>query len=232
MQIHGFMKTTLLDYPGHVAATIFTGGCNFRCPFCHNASLVMEPSLVPIIDPEEVLHTLSKRKNLLSGVCITGGEPTLQHDLEDFILKLKSMGYLVKLDTNGTNPDMIITLFEKGLLDYVAMAIKSCESSYQVLAGISSLDLEKIRTSVSFLKSDKLPYEFRTTVVSGLHTLDDMKQISKWLNGAKAYFLQPYKHSEHVIQKGLSAPDSDTLESFLSVIRPYIPSVQIRGLEY
>lgn len=231
MQIHGFMKTTLLDYPGHVAATIFTGGCNFRCPFCHNASLVLDPSSVPLIDTNEVLSILKKRKHLLSGVCITGGEPTLQNDLETFVLELKSLGYLVKLDTNGTNPDMIITLFKKGLLDYVAMDIKSCESSYQKTAGITSVSLEKIRDSVSFLKSGVLPYEFRTTLVSGLHTATDMEQIGLWLQGADAYYLQPYKHSDHVIQKGLSAPDRKTLEHYLEIIRPYIPTVSLRGIE-
>lgn len=231
MQIHGLNKTTLLDYPGHVAATIFTGGCNFRCPFCHNSSLVLNPSSIPALDSNEILSFLNKRKNILSGVCITGGEPTLHHDLPDFISDIKKLGYLVKLDTNGTNPDMIITLFEKGLLDYVAMDIKSSKESYFSAAGITSFDISNIESSISYLIARLPAYEFRTTVVDELHSNADMLSLAKWISGSKAYFLQPYKDSPDTISDGYHSPSKEKLDYFINLIKPHVPSVAIRGVD-
>lgn len=231
MQIHGLNKTTLLDYPGHVAATIFTGGCNFRCPYCHNASLVITPDASPSIPSSEVLAFLEKRKNILSGVCITGGEPTLQSDLGMFLSEIKKMGYLIKLDTNGTNPDMITTLFQKGLLDYVAMDIKSSQKGYLNATGGTTVDLKSVDDSIRFLMSAPINYEFRTTLVKELHGNEEILSIGKWIEGAKAYYLQPYKDSPNTICKGYHSPTQEAINQFVSLLKPYVPSIKVRGIE-
>ncbi len=231
MQIHGLNKTTLLDYPEHVAATIFTGGCNFRCPFCHNKGLVISPETEPLIPEEEILQFLKKRQSILSGVCITGGEPTLNPDLKDFILKVKELGYSVKLDTNGYNPDTMIELIENKLIDYVAMDIKSSPNGYEKAAGIPGLLLDPINQSVKYLLSNNFPYEFRTTVVKELHTKEDFIEIGKWLSGCRAYFLQAYKDSDNVLCKGFTSYSKDELLSFTSILKPYITNVHIRGID-
>ena len=169
MKICGLQKTTLLDFPGHVAATVFTGGCNFRCPFCHNSELL--PGTVEAeYETGEVLDFLRKRKGILEGVCITGGEPTLQPDLEDFIRSVRELGLLVKLDTNGYKPDLLRDFCRKGLVDFVAMDIKAGRSHYAAAAGVDGMRLERIDESIRFLLEGSVPYEFRTTVVRGLHT--------------------------------------------------------------
>lgn len=231
MQIHGLNKTTLLDYPEHVAATVFTGGCNFCCPFCHNADLVLHPGEFPTISEEEVLTFLQKRKNILSGVCITGGEPTLQPDLQEFIRKIKSMGYLVKLDTNGYRPEVLRALLEEKLLDYVAMDIKSSRDKYDTTVGNSRLDIRRIEESVMLLKEGRIPYEFRTTVVRQLHEPEDFEAIGEWIQGARAYFLQSYRDNENVIQKGYSAYSKEELESFVKSLQKYVTKVELRGVE-
>lgn len=205
MQIRGYNKTTLLDYPEHVAATVFTGGCNFRCPFCHNADLILNPNMQAGIGEEEVLAHLRKRKGLLEGVCITGGEPTLQPDLPEFIKKIKELGYLVKLDTNGYCPEVLERLLEEGLLDYVAMDIKAAKENYARAAGLPQLDLWKIEKSIELLKCGEIPYEFRTTVVKGIHTIEEFEVIGQWLHGSRAYYLQAYRESENVL--GLRLPE-------------------------
>ena len=209
MQIHGLNKTTLLDYPEHVAATIFCGGCNFRCPFCHNSDLVLNPMSQPLLEEQEVLAFLKKRRAVLSGICITGGEPTLQADLADFIRKVKALGYLVKLDTNGYRPDVIKELVKEKLVDYIAMDIKAGETNYGKATGITDLDTEKIKESIDFIMHCGVKYEFRTTVVKGIHVPEDFKEISTLIKGCRAYFLQSYKDNENVLVQGY--------ESFLDI---------------
>lgn len=231
MQIYGFQKTTLLDYPGHVAATIFTGGCNFRCPFCQNGDLVLHAPSLPCIPEDEVLQVLRKRKGILTGVCITGGEPALQPDLPDFLARLKSMGYLVKLDSNGYRPDVLRLLYERGLLDYVAMDIKSSPQNYAAAAGLQEIDMERIRESVRFLTECALPCEFRTTVVRELHCAEDFHRIGSWLRGCDAFFLQSYRESEGVISPVFSACTREELEEYLRILRLYIPNAALRGVD-
>lgn len=231
MQIKGFNKTTLLDYPKHLAATIFVGGCNMRCPFCHNASLVTRPSSQPSLDPEEVLDTLSKRRNILEGVCITGGEPTLYPDLPDFIKDIKALGLKVKLDTNGTHPKMMIALAEEGLVDYVAMDIKNSLEKYPFTAGIAELDMDAIKESVAYLIGGSLEYEFRTTIVKEYHTREDILAIGAWLKGARAYYLQGFMDSGDLICPGLSGHNKKTMKEYVALLTPYITEVSIRGLD-
>lgn len=200
MQIAGLNKTTLLDYPGRVAATIFTGGCNFRCPFCHNADLVLRPSVQNVYSEEEVLSFLKKRKRVLTGICITGGEPTLQEELSDFIRKVRKIGYQVKLDTNGSRPDVLRKLLQEGLLDYVAVDIKNCKEKYALTTGCMEFSLKEIEETVSLLATEEIPYEFRTTVVRELHTPEDILKIGEWIAGCPRYFLQQYEENENEIK--------------------------------
>ena len=231
MQIYGLNKTTLLDYPEHVAATVFTGGCNFCCPFCHNGELVMKPQEYPQISQDEVIAFLRKRKGILTGVCITGGEPTLQPDLITFIKHIKDMGYLIKLDTNGYRPEVLHNLLSMNMLDYVAMDIKNSKSRYAQTVGLKTMDIGKIEESIQILLQSDIDYEFRTTVVKQFHTMEDFSNIGIWLSGAKAYFLQAYRDNENVIQKGLSAYEREEMNSFLEVLTPYIRKVELRGIE-
>lgn len=231
MKIHGFNKTTLLDYPGHLAATIFLGGCNFRCPFCHNATLVLSPESQPTISEEELFTTLSKRQGLLEGVCITGGEPTLYPDLDLFLRKIKNLGYLIKLDTNGYNPSYLKNLIQLELLDYVAMDIKNSKEKYGITSGVSTLDTSKISESISLLISSDIDYEFRTTVVKEYHTIDDFRSIGAWIKGAKAYYLQAYKDSGDTLTTGLSSYSKSDLENFKEAVHPYVNSIGIRGMD-
>ena len=229
--IHGLNKTTLLDYPGRIAAVIFLGGCNFRCPFCQNSSLVLHPSEEPIIPEEEILAFLKKRQGILEGVCISGGEPTLAADLEDFIKKIRSLGYPVKLDTNGTRPDIVKHLAENDLIQMVAMDIKASPENYPSLTGMLHPDLESVRETADFLLHEKLDYEFRTTVIRELHNENDFIQISQWLKGARAYYLQAYRDSEEVLQPGFSSYSLKELEHFRDILSASIPVVGIRGID-
>jgi len=232
MQIHGFNKTTLLDYPKHLAATIFTGACNFRCPFCQNASLVLHPSTEPIIPTEEVLAYLRKRVGILEGVCITGGEPTLQPDLAEFLQQIRDLGLLIKLDTNGYHPDVIQHLLDRQLLDYIAMDIKSSLPHYPAASGLSTPDLSLIQTSVSLIMHSGIPYEFRTTAVRELTTPEDFLSIGAWLQGAQSYFLQGYQDSGDLIApSGLTAYTRPELEAIRTSLLPYITEVGIRGID-
>lgn len=205
MQIHGLIKTTLLDYPDHLACTVFLGGCNFRCPFCHNKGLVLFPETQNIISEEYLLEYLNKRRNILEGVCITGGEPTIHKDLKPFISSLKELGFKIKLDTNGYRPDVIKDLYAEGLIDYIAMDVKATKSKYPLVTDIPNLDLSKIQESIDFILSTVKNYEFRTTVVKEFHTFEDIGQIKEWLGGCKLYRLQTYRDSENVISSGFSA---------------------------
>ena len=230
MDFNGFQKLTLLDYPGHVACTLFTAGCNFRCPFCHNASLVTHISDSEHYSEEFVLDYLSKRKGIIDGVCITGGEPLLHDGLEDFIKKVKNMDYLVKLDTNGYLPDRLISLVNNGLVDYVAMDIKNSKEKYVLSAGIDSLDITQIEKSVSFLLENHVEYEFRTTVVNELHTLQDIESAAEWISGAQKYFLQSFTDSGDLICDNLSAVETQTIKMMQEVASKYVKNVEIRGI--
>lgn len=200
MQILGLNKTTLLDYPGHVAATVFTGGCQFRCPFCHNGELVLNSPCESNYTQEDIFSFLQQRKNILQGICITGGEPTLQSDLEEFIRGVRELGYLVKLDTNGYEPDVLERLLREKLLDYVAMDIKNCLRKYGITTGREFLEMDRVERSVELLKHSGIDYEFRTTVVREFHTIEDIVEIGKWIAGCPVYFLQQYRASDNVIE--------------------------------
>ncbi len=256
--IHGFNKTTLLDYPEHVAATVFTGGCNFRCPFCQNGGLVLRPGEQPLIAEEEVLAHLAKRQGILDGLCITGGEPALQADLENFIRKVKSLGCAVKLDTNGSRPEVLERLLAQGLLDYVAMDVKASRENYENVTGMSCIQnsgfaLQKIEESIELLKGSGIPYEFRTTAVKGLHRVEEFEEIGKWLAGSRAYFIQNYRESgeilagmeagaERAYRKEAALEDASvgtvmgsfSLEELKEMARlagKYIHRVELRGVE-
>ena len=238
MIIGGFQTTTLLDYPGKVACTIFTAACNMRCPFCQNSDLITG-SFETRYSEEEVLAYLSKRKGLLDGVCITGGEPTLQKDLAEFICKIKDLGLLVKLDSNGLNPDIIKMLYSGNLIDMVAMDIKSGPSTYGAACGIKDIDMGKIKESIDFLITSGIDYEFRTTLVKGIHRLEDMEEITSLIKGAKAYFLQSYKESDKILglvdgNKEASTYSSfsrNELEEFLDIAKKVVPSAMLRGID-
>lgn len=238
MLILGFQKTTLLDYPEHIASTIFTGGCNFRCPFCHNKDIVfasesMQSNTLHAYSEEEILMHLEKRKNVLTGVCVTGGEPTLQPDLPDFLTKIKSLGYKIKLDTNGYRPDILVSLVEAGLIDYVAMDIKNSSKKYAQTIGLDSCDIANIEKSIDYLihGNHTISYEFRTTLVAELHTKEDIQEIATWIQGAKAYYLQSYIESAQVIQPRYHAHTKETLDGFVQLCREYVPNTSLRGVD-
>lgn len=231
MEIHGFQKTTLLDFPGHVAATVFVGGCNFRCPFCHNGLLVLTPGNQPLIGEDEVLAYLKKRRGILEGVCITGGEPTLQKDLISFVKKLKAMDYLVKLDTNGYCPGVLEELLAEGLLDYVAMDVKASMGRYDIAAGVSNIECERILESIRLLKCCDIPYEFRTTVVKGLHRIEEFEEIGKILSGCRTYFLQGFRESDNMIGEGYEAFSAQEMEEIANIAGKYTDKVELRGVE-
>ncbi len=211
MKINGFQKLTLLDFPEKMACIVFTAGCNFRCPFCHNASLVTHIDNALSYTEEEIFSYLEKRKGLLEGVCISGGEPLLQPDIEEFIKKIKAMGYAVKLDTNGSFPDKLIYLAECGLIDYVAMDIKNCKEKYSKTVGGVAFNIADIEKSVQFLLGGKVDYEFRTTVEDGLHTVEDISKIADWIKGAKRYFLQNFADSGDIIAEKMLPVEKEKL---------------------
>lgn len=231
VRIYGLNKTTLLDYPGHVAATVFLGGCNFRCPFCHNGDLALCPEGQPVLAQGEVLEFLKKRKQVLSGVCITGGEPTLSDGLEDLIKRIKDMGYMVKLDTNGYEPGIVRRLVTEGILDYIAMDIKNCMERYGETAGLSYVDVERVRESIKVIKESAIEYEFRTTIVRELHGKAELEAVGREIEGAKAYFLQSYRESAGVITPGFHGYDRRGMERLAGYVRPYVERVELRGVE-
>lgn len=230
MVIQGLQKLTLLDYPGKVACTIFTAGCNFRCPFCHNASLVIETYKNKNIPEEEIFAFLKKRQGILDGVCVTGGEPLIQPGIEDFLFRIKELGFAVKLDTNGSFPDKLKQIVEAGLVDYVAMDIKNSPESYGKTIGIEKYDMKNIERSVEFLLSDVVSYEFRTTVVREFHQKSDFESIAKWIAGAKHYYLQQFVDSGDLIQKGLRAYNKDIMEQALEIVKKGVPTAELRGI--
>ncbi len=227
----GLQKLTLLDYPGKVACTLFTRGCNFRCPFCHNASLVIRPEEQRMYDNSEIINFLKKRQGVLDGVAITGGEPTLMSGLYDFIKEVKNLGYSVKLDTNGTRPDVLRRLVVDGLIDYVAMDIKNCPEKYAYTCGLpESYDLSKIEESKNFLMEGKVDFEFRTTVAKPFHKIEDFVKIGEWLQGSEKYFLQQFKDSGDIIGQEISSFNEREMGEFLNVLLPFVPNSQLRGL--
>lgn len=230
MRIDGLQKMTLLDFPGKVACTVFTGGCNFRCPFCHNALLVTKLPEKPDYSEDEILSFLEKRTGLLDGVAITGGEPLLNPDISDFIRKIRSMGYAVKLDTNGSFPERLKAIVGEGLVDYVAMDIKNRKEKYAETIGLKNLDLSKIEESVEFLKSGAVDYEFRTTVVEQFHTVEDIRAAAEWISGAKRYFLQNFVDSGELICEEVSGVDKETMLKMKSAAADFVPQTEIRGI--
>ena len=230
MKITGLQKMTLLDFPGRIACTVFLQGCNFRCPFCHNSDL-LGPEGEPGICAQELLAFLKKRRGMLDGVCITGGEPLLQPDLEELIREIREMGFLVKLDTNGSFPQKLSHLLEQGLIDYVAMDIKNCLERYQETAGLPEhYDLTPIQDSVRLLIDGNVPYEFRTTIVREYHRPQDVVSMAHWIAGASRYYLQGFIESENVIKSGLHGLNAVEMDALVPLILPYVPSVQVRGV--
>ena len=231
MVIHGLQKLTLLDFPGHTACTVFTGGCNWRCPFCHNAGLAADPTSQPVIPEAELFSLLTKRRGLLDGVAVTGGEPTLQKDLPDFLERIKNLGFAVKLDTNGTNPVMLRSLLERGLADYVAMDIKAGPENYPTVTGTVRCRLDAVRESAAILMEGHTDFEFRTTVVKELHSDEDFLAIGEWLRGDSKYFLQGFRDSGELMRGGLSACSRGEMEHFRQVVLPDLPRTELRGVD-
>ena len=232
MRISGLQKMTLLDYPGKVACTVFTGGCNLRCPFCHNASLVLPERADDATNEAEVLRFLEKRQGLLEGVAVTGGEPLLHAELPDFLRKVRAMGFRIKLDTNGTFPDRLRAVVEEGLADYVAMDVKNAPLLYGKTVGLRDFDLAGVERSKDLLLEGRVDYEFRTTVVRGLHTAESLCAAARWIEGARAYFLQQYRDSGDVIRPdGLGSFTDDEMRALLAQVRTILPAAQLRGVD-
>ncbi len=230
MNIQGFQKLTLLDFPGKMACTVFTAGCNLRCPFCHNSRLVINPEKETEFSVDEILAYLKKRVGILDGVAITGGEPLLQPDIDVFIEKVRELGYAVKLDTNGAYPEKLKDLVNRGLLDYVAMDVKNSESLYSETVGIGGYDLLKIKESIAFLLEGKVDYEFRTTVVRELHSVFEMNGIGKMIKGAKRHYIQAFRDSGELIGFDLSPVPKDEMEQMKNVMLKYVDLCEIRGI--
>lgn len=230
MQIGGFQKLTLLDFPGQVACIVFTMGCNFRCPFCQNAGLVLPDVACEEITPETVLAYLQKRRNVLDGVVISGGEPLLQPDCESLLRDIRAQGYKIKLDTNGSFPLRLQAVLEAELVDYVAMDIKQAPSRYESACGIPGERVVQLVTqSLQILRSSGVPYELRTTVVKGIHTKEDLAALAAWIAGPMPYYLQSYEVSEQILKPdGLSCFTEDELEGLLQAVRPYCPQSRLR----
>ena len=230
MKIHGLQKMTLLDFPGKVACTVFLGGCDMRCPFCHNAELI-DGTAPAVMEEEELLAFLKKRAGLLEGVAITGGEPLLRDDTIVLMEKIRDLGYPVKLDTNGTHPDRLRKILDRGLATYVAMDIKNSPDRYAVTAGLEKLDLAPIRESVSLLTEGRTDYEFRTTVVAELHDADSFRGIGEWIRGARRYYLQKFTDRDTVPFGGFHAPEDEKMREYAAISREYVPSAVIRGMD-
>ena len=228
MNVQGYQKLTLLDYPGRTACTVFTGGCNLRCPFCHNAGLVRTPLAGPNLT-DEVLAYLAKRKGILDGVCVTGGEPLLQPDLVGFLQAVKEMGYAVKLDTNGMLPGRLAEVLATKLVDYVAMDIKSSLDGYPAATGTDA-DVSAVSDSLSILRDSGIPFELRTTAVRGIHTEADFDAIGQWIGDVPAYFIQRFVDSGQLLGSGFDAFTPEEMERLLATVRVHVPSAQLRGV--
>ena len=229
MNIHGLQKMTLLDFPGAVACTVFLGGCDFRCPYCHNAEL-LDGSFPPLMDDAALLAFLKKRQGLLDGVAVTGGEPLLQPELPALLRAIRALGYKIKLDTNGSHPERLQAVLDEGLADYVAMDVKNSPERSGLTIGRADFDVTPIRESVRLLMAGDTDYEFRTTVVAELHDEDSFRAIADWIAGAKRYYLQPFTDRETVPVGGLSAPDRESLERYAAIVRRTVPETHLRGV--
>ncbi len=231
MKIYGLEKLSLVDYDGKVSATIFTGNCNFKCGFCHNSALVTNYNDLPTLNEEEIFDYLKKRRTILDGVCITGGEPTLQDDLPFYCEKIKKFGYQIKLDTNGTNPDMVKMLRENGLIDYFAMDIKNDRENYAKIIGFDKFDTSKIEKTVEYFLTSNANYEFRTTLIGEYHTAQNIENIGKWIWGANAYVMQKFKSGDNCIAKDLHGVEPDLAKQFLEIASRYVVNSKLRGYD-
>lgn len=230
MQINGLIKTSLVDYPGHLTATLFTPGCNMRCPFCHNSALVLGDESLEQYPESTIYEFLVKRKGILEAICITGGEPTLQQDLLPFLRNVKKLGLKIKLDTNGLNPDVLLSAIDEKLIDFISMDIKNSPEKYTLTSGVNSLSIEQITKSVSLLKSNKIDYEFRTTVVAEFHTYEDFLSIADWLSGSSKYVLQQYKFSPNQLSSQVfKAYSYEQFQTFQNILQKSIAVVELRG---
>ena len=230
MNFYGFQKMTLLDFPGKVACTVFTGGCNFRCPFCHNALLVTDLSNESLISSDEILRFLSKRKGLLDGIAITGGEPLLHKDLLPFLRDVRSLGFQIKLDTNGSFPELLSQIIDEHLADYIAMDVKNRKERYGETIGFPNFDLAPIEASMAALKLSSIDYEFRTTIVDEFHTVEDIRELANWITGVPHYYLQNFVDSGNLIGQNLHAVSKDTLKKMQVAASTFVPQTQIRGI--
>jgi pyruvate formate lyase activating enzyme len=229
MKIYGLQKMTLLDYPEHVAATVFLNGCDFRCPYCHNFELV-DGRALPIMEEAEFFSFLEKRKGILDGIAISGGEPCLHKDLPEFIKRIREYGYKIKLDTNGYHPDMLSGLIQEGLVDYIAMDIKNSFDKYGITVGAPNLDTEPVRRSIDILMNSSIEYEFRTTVIKEYHEEKDFEKIGEMIKGAKKYFIQQYTCRETVPDQTLNPPSEEELKQYLVVLSKNVPNARLRGV--
>ena len=230
MDFSGFEKLSLVDYDDNLTATLFMAGCPFRCPFCHNGELVLHPERATTIPWEEIVTYLKKRQGVLDAVCVSGGEPTLMPDLEENIAEIKSLGYKVKLDSNGFRPEVLRSLVGKGLLDYIAMDIKNSKLKYSLTCGVA-VDMEQIEESVRFLMSSGIPYDFRTTCMAEFHDASDFALISEWIAGAERYFLQRYIDSASCIQHNFHEIPLQKAKEYLEIVRSTIPHAKLRGYD-
>lgn len=231
MQIHGINKLTLLDYPGKLACLIFTGKCNFRCPFCHNSTLVLAPDTQPLITEKEVFDYLLSRRQVLEGVCISGGEPTLQPDLAGFIEEVRALGYSIKLDTNGSRPAVIKDLLSRNIIDYIAMDVKNSPEQYSETIGIDSYNTDNIKESIRIIMDSGIEYEFRTTLVEEFHKNTDFNELGQMIKGAKHMYLQGFRDSDDIIQPGLHAMSDEQMYEVLRQLTPYVQDIALRGVD-
>jgi pyruvate formate lyase activating enzyme len=229
MNICGLEKMSLVDYDGLVASTVFTGGCNFKCGFCHNSALVINANNLQTIPEEEVISYLKKRVGIVDGLCVSGGEPTLQKDLPNFLEKVKEIGLKIKLDTNGTRPDLIKYFHQSGLVDYFAMDIKNDKDNYAKIIGFDSYNTLKVEQSVEYFLKSNADYEFRTTLISEYHSIENIKAIAEWIKGAKKYFLQKFRNGENCILTNLNEVPLETAKEYLKILSPYIQKVSLRS---
>ena len=231
MNFNGWEKLSLVDFDGNLTTTIFSSGCPFRCPYCHNSDLVLRPNELPVIPYEEIMSFLRKRQGILDAVCISGGEPTLGDDLLIKMKEIKDLGYKIKLDSNGFRPQVLKKAIEEGLVDLIAMDIKNSLDKYGLTIGIPGFDTKPIEESIAFLREGRVPYEFRTTIVDEFHTEEDMAAIGKLIEGSPRYYLQLYIDSENCIERGFHSVSEAKAHRFMEILKPFVPNVKLRGYD-
>ena len=229
MNIGGLQKLTLLDYPGKVACTVFLSGCNLRCPYCHNGGLVLPERMEGTIPEAELLDFLSRRRGKLDGICITGGEPTIWEGLPEWMEKLHDLGFSLKLDTNGSNPKMVRTLLDRGLIQYLAMDIKNCPEAYSETCGGRDI-LPAVRETLELLQTGRIPYELRTTVCRPFHSPERIRQLARWIRGTEHYYLQNFVDSGNLVGEGVSGFSPEEMEDLARAAREFVPGTELRGL--